>query len=246
MFWCSEHDWSPSGEIRLGRRSLRLTKQAKFYENTFHSKPAPASAKLKITFFSRYTDQVYEIEKVLARKPEKFQIDLVGSGEIPPDAALLIRSVLLKRSPTTHLITNARSGLQGGAVLVWLLGDTRLIRDDAKLYFRKPTDQNKDEDNEAWKQDPPETPEVDLEELDYAEVLQHIDEFLPVGELAAGIDSAALKEFGLVDSKALDDFLETAFAIAAGNPDAGKRKLRTRSRRRAKIPRSDGTNQAQQ
>jgi len=73
---------------------------------------------LNITFFSHYTDQIFQLERALARKPERFQIDLVGSGEIPPDAALLFRSVLLRRSAQTHLVTNARSSLQGASVLV--------------------------------------------------------------------------------------------------------------------------------
>jgi hypothetical protein len=45
------------------------------------------------------------------------QIDIVGSGEMPADTAHLIRSVLLRRSAKTQVITNARSNLQGGAVL---------------------------------------------------------------------------------------------------------------------------------
>ena len=93
-----------------------------------------------------YADQIGQLEKALARKPEKLQLDIIGSGELSPDMALLMRSVLLNRSPKTHLITNARSSLQGGAVLVWLMGDTRLIREDAKLYFRKPNKEDEDED----------------------------------------------------------------------------------------------------
>ena len=40
-----------------------------------------------------------------------------------------------------------RSSLQGGAVLVWLMGDTQLIRDDAKLYFRKTTKEDEGPDD---------------------------------------------------------------------------------------------------
>jgi tetratricopeptide (TPR) repeat protein len=80
---------------------------------------------LKIAYFSCYTDQIGQLEKALARKPEKLQLDIIGSGELSPDMALLFRSVLMNRSPKTQLITNARSTLQGGAVLVWLMGDSR-------------------------------------------------------------------------------------------------------------------------
>jgi hypothetical protein len=168
---------------------------------------------LKITYFSSYTDQVYEMEKVLARKPEKLQIDIIGSGELSPDAALLMRSVLLKRSPQTQLITNARSSLQGCAVLVWLLGDTRLIREDAKLYFRRPYKQSEDEEKEDWKGNGSKDSDVDLEEVDYAQVLQHINNFLPVKELCGRpLDVEILRQFGLVDNEKADSFLKSAFA----------------------------------
>ena len=167
---------------------------------------------LKITYFASYTDQVYEMEKALARKPEKLQIDIIGSGELSPDLALLIRSVLLKRSPQTHLITHARSSLQGGAVLVWLMGDTRLIREDAKLYFRRPSKQEEDEDEEDWKGDESKDCDVDLEEVDYAQVLQHIDNFLPVKELCGRpLDVQVLRQFGLVDNEKTDSFLNSVF-----------------------------------
>ena len=168
---------------------------------------------LKITYFASYTDQVYEMEKALARKPEKLQIDIIGSGELSPDTALLIRSVLLKRSPQTHLITNARSSLQGGAVLVWLMGETRLIREDAKLYFRRPNKQGADEDEGDWKGDESKDCDVDLEEVDYAQVLQHIDNFLPVKELCGRPpDVEVLRQFGLEDSERTDLFLHSVFA----------------------------------
>jgi len=70
---------------------------------------------------SYYIDRVADLEKALAKRPRQFQIDLVGDGEIPADWALLIRSILIQRASQTQLITNARSSLQGGSALVWLL-----------------------------------------------------------------------------------------------------------------------------
>jgi len=86
-------------------------------------------------------------------------------------------------------------------VLVWLLGDTRLIREDAKLLLRRPNACEADEDNEGWKDAESKAPDQDLEEVDYAQVLRHINEFLPVRELIGhAIDVQTLKQFGLVDS----------------------------------------------
>jgi len=180
---------------------------------------------IKIRFFCDYAEQIGELEKALARQPEKLQLDIIGSGELSPDTALLVRSVLLGRSPKTHLITNARSSLQGGAVLVWLMGETRLIREDAKLYFRKSKKEDADDDGEDWKDEKPDNPEADLEEVDHAQVLQHINNFLPVKELAGRpVDLEVLRQFGLVDNEKVDHFLASAFAKTESD-EPGPQKL---------------------
>jgi hypothetical protein len=140
--------------------------------------------------------------------------------------ALLIRSVLLKRSPKTRLLTNARSSLQGGAVLVWLLGDERIIRDDATLFFRKANLPEKDEDEEKVWKDPEfkfwDSDEIDPNEASYATMLERINEFLPVKEFTGRIISVSeLRQFGLVENERVDQFLSAAFARekkAAGEP----------------------------
>jgi hypothetical protein len=173
-----------------------------------------------------YIERIARLEAVLARKPRALQIDMVGVGEIPADSALLIRSVLLARSPRTHLITNARSSLQNGAVLVWLLGDTRIIRDDARLFFRRATLPEDDDDakqEDGWKDEPEfcdSFSEIDPEEGDHARVLQCINEFLPVKELAGRlIEMPVLRQFGLVDNEKVDHFLATAFGTRREPPN---------------------------
>ena len=53
---------------------------------------------------------------------------------------------------------------------------------------------------------------MDLEEVDYAQVLQHIDNFLPVKELCGRpLDVQVLRQFGLVDNEKVDQFLASAF-----------------------------------
>ncbi len=91
---------------------------------------------LKLRSWGNYIDEASQLESLLAKKPARLQIEFVGSGEIPADSALLMRSMILKRSPNTHIVTNARSSLQGATALIWLLGDKRLIREDARLHFR--------------------------------------------------------------------------------------------------------------
>lgn len=185
------------------------------------STPKPRPFKLEIFTYgnSYYIDRVAELEKALAKKPRKLRLDLVGVGEISADAALRIRAALLARSPKTQIITHAHSSLQNGSVLVWLLGDQRLIRDDATLYFRHAdlTEIKVAEPDEAWKSEASDYSDsysdADPEEADHARVLQLINEFLPVNELAGRIVGLpVLKQFGLVPNAQVDDFLATAFA----------------------------------
>ena len=175
---------------------------------------------LKIMPFgdSYYIERITQLERVLRRKPRVIQIDMLGVGEIPADSALLIRSVLMARSPKTQIITNARSSLQGGSVLVWLMGDQRIIRDDARLYFRRVewSEGAEAEPNEIGKESEHKYrdsfSEIDPEEADYVRVLQRINEFLPVKELAGRpIGIPVLRQFGLVESEAWDQFLSIAF-----------------------------------
>src|ERR1700722_5909654 len=137
---------------------------------------------------SYYVERIAKLESALARKPKALQLEIIGNGEIPADTALLIRSILMKRSPQTKLVTNARSSLQGGSVLVWLLGDQRIIRDDARVFFKR--NPLADEDpvevyaglGEAEQKYKDSYSSVDPEDADYARVLQLINEFLPVND----------------------------------------------------------------
>jgi len=164
-----------------------------------------------------YIERIRKLEAVLARKPRSVQIDMVGIGEIPADSALLMRSVLMNRSPNTRIITNARSSLQGASVLVWLSGDRRLIRSDARLFFRRSALSENGEATDVWKDIEAKSwdasDDIDPEEADYARVLQAINEFLPVKELAGRlIHLPVLRQFGLVENEKVDGFLASAFA----------------------------------
>ncbi len=187
-------------------------------------KPIHASAKLfrlKLLSYAErhYIDCVTRLESVLATRPSALRLELIGMGEIPADAALLVRSVLLERAPETHLITQARSSLQDGAVLIWLLGDTRLIREDARLHFRRAAlDEDDEEDwksTEEWKAKPNHwgcLSECLPEEGDHDAVLRCINQFLPVNELAGRlIGVPTLRQLGLVDSERMDRFLAESF-----------------------------------
>jgi hypothetical protein len=187
-----------------GRMKSKRTKRAR-------SVKRPSKLVLKLRSWGNYIDEAFQLETILARKPARLQIEFVGPGEIPADSALLMRSMILKRSERTRIVTNARSSLQGATVLIWLLGDTRLIREDARLSFRPAGPFVADDAVTVWK-DRSFFDDDDMEEDDYVRVLQAINEFLPVKELAGRpVEMSVLKEFGLVDNEKVDDLLATAF-----------------------------------
>ena len=121
---------------------------------------------IKLGSWGNYTDEAYQLESLLAKKPKQLQIEFVGPGEIPADTALLMRSMIQKRSPQTRIVTNARSSLIGAAVLLWLLGDTRQIREDAQLRLRPAGPFVPDDAPVAWK-DRCTCDECEIAEQDY-------------------------------------------------------------------------------
>jgi hypothetical protein len=174
--------------------------------------------RVEVWSYGNYVERIAEFERVLAKKPRALQVEIVGTGEIPADAALRFRAALMERSPKTRIVTNARSSLQGGSVLLWLLGDSRTIRNDARLYFRRTTLSEDDEvpENGVWQDDQPRYRDsysaIDPDEGDYARVLQLINEFLPVKEMAGRlIGVPVLRQFGLVESEGVDHFLAACF-----------------------------------
>ena len=173
---------------------------------------------VEVSSYGNYVERIAELERALAKKPRILHLELVGTGEIAADVALRFRAVLMERSPKTRIATNARSSLQGSSVLLWLLGDSRAIRNDARLYFRRTTLSEDDEveENGVLKDCEPYRDSCswfDPEEGDYARVLELINEFLPVKEMAGClIGVPVLRQFGLIENEKTDNFLATVFS----------------------------------
>lgn len=170
-----------------------------------------------------YPDRTTQLQEVLAHKPDRLEIELIGKGEIHGDAALALRSVLRERWPGTRIVMHARSSLMNGSFLVWLLGDERTIREDAWVYFRGA----QSPEDEAWTELSAKfhdlTGEPDLDEIDHARVLELINEYLPAKEFAGRrITPADLRQFGLIESAPLDRLLAATLGTndePAGEPD---------------------------
>ena len=172
-----------------------------------------------------YLERVAKLEEALADVPKQLHLELMGDGEIDVDWALVFRDVLIQRSAETKLITHARSTLKNGSVLVWLLGDQRIIRADARVFFRKADYTEPSATPEKiWNEDQLDyvdaESEADPEEAAHAKVLQYINEFLPVKELVGrAIDIPTLRQFGLAGNEKMDSFLATAFAPSDRNDE---------------------------
>jgi hypothetical protein len=200
------------------------------------SRPAFRRFRVEVRSWGNYVERTAELERALAKKPRTLQIEIVGTGEIPADAALRFRTALMERSPKTRMVTNAHSSLQGGSVLLWLLGDSRTIREDARLHFRRTTLSEEDEVREDGGEDEPAYRDsysaIDPDEGDYARVLQLINEFLPVKEMAGRLIGApVLRQFGLIENEKVDNFLATVFSKS---PEPAERSLNTTNQRRVR------------
>jgi len=132
---------------------------------------------------------------------------------------LRFRAVLLERSAKTRIVAHARSSLQGGSVLLWLMGESRTIRDDAFICFRRTTLSDDDvlTENGPWNNDEhayrDSYSRIDPDEGDYARVLKLINEFLPVEEMTGRLVGApVLKQFGLIENNKVDSFLAAVFS----------------------------------
>jgi len=172
---------------------------------------------VEVRSWGNYVQRIAELERALAKKPRVLRIEIVGTGEMPADVALRFRTALMERSLRTRIVTTAHSSLQGGSVLLWLLGDSRTIRGDARLYFRRSTWSEEDEVRENGGPEEPAYRDsysvVDPDEGDYARVLQLINEFLPVKEMAGRLIGApVLRQFGLIENEKVDSFLAAVFS----------------------------------
>ncbi len=175
--------------------------------------------RVEVRSWGNYVEQIAELKRVLAKKPRTLQIEIVGTGEISADSALRFRAALMERSPRTRILTNAQSTLQGGTALLWLLGDIRTIRGDARLYFRRTTLSEDDEvrvNGEGESEEPKYRDSYltfDADEGDYARVLQIINEYLPVKEMAGRlIGVPVLRQFGLIENDKMDSYLANVFS----------------------------------
>jgi len=164
---------------------------------------------LEITFALNLQEDItlhilQPLEEAIAKEPDILTVELVGPAAVAPDKALLLYDALMHRSSKTHLITYGRSCLLDSAVLLWLAGDERRMRDDAWIQMDS---LERLEDTQPWSKAA--EPFRRLKKpvlippliIDYRTVAHYLNMYLPLEEVAdRPIFQGELKELGLIDS----------------------------------------------
>ena len=161
------------------------------------------------------------IEEALASAPRDLTIELIGPGILLHDNALMLFEELRNRPSHTRLHIRARTCLIDGAVLLWLAGDTRSMRSDGWIQVSAmpvaPASSGGGIDNVSILIEDEEPANTDLRSIQ-----GHIDEWLPVQEIAGlRLFEAELREFGILDDAETCKQLAALFhADAADTPSA--------------------------
>lgn len=139
------------------------------------------------------------LESAFSQAQENLTIELVGPGFLLHDNALMLFEEMRNRPSHIKLHVRARTCLVDGAILLWLTGDTRSMRNDGWIQLSAmPSRPALREDGKNERAILIEDEEPALTDL--RTVFSHIDEWLPVHEIAGlRLFEADLREFGLLD-----------------------------------------------
>ena len=145
---------------------------------------------------------------------DKISLELLGPGMMLHDTALMLFEVLRKRPQHVHIHAHSHTCLSDGAVLIWLVADTRTIRSDAWIEFSKipeaPSPRcsrihaNYSSALSVEDEYPADT--------DLRTVMRHLDEWLPIGEIAGlRLFKNDLQDLGLIEQIENDQNLAALF-----------------------------------
>jgi len=142
-----------------------------------------------------------QLECIL-RNPIKLTLEFIDHRRLTPNIALAYWSMLKNKRSDITLITKASSNLVGAEVLIWLLGDRRVMRDRGWILLPDP-----DEIDQLWKDYGEKNP-FGLEwwemlepglDFDYRQVLELISKYFPVYDfLNQRLEVSDLKRLGLL------------------------------------------------
>jgi hypothetical protein len=201
----------------------RPTAQAEFnFESTdddFLVKPE-ASESIHLNLAERDPSRLLGIlESAFSRAPAELTIELIGPGILLHDNALMLFEEIQNRRAHTRLHVRARTCLLDGAILLWLAGDTRSMRADGWIQLSAmpaiPTERDCAGLGGAILID-----DEDPAHTDLRAVISHIDEWLPVQEIAGlRLFELDLRGFGLLDDATSEEQLAAYFYPKADDAD---------------------------
>ena len=180
-------------------------------DDDFMVKPA-ASESIHLNLAERDPSRLLGIlESAFSRAPAELTIELIGPGILLHDNALMLFEEIRNRPAQTRLHVRARTCLVDGAILLWLAGDTRSMRTDGWVQLSAMPGTPAERDcaglGGAIHIDDEEPAHTDLRA-----VISHIDEWLPVQEIAGlRLFETDLREFGLLDDAASEEQLTAYF-----------------------------------
>lgn len=151
------------------------------------------------------------LESAFFRAPAELTIELIGPGILLHDNALMLFEEIRNRPAHTRLHVRARTCLVDGAILLWLAGDTRSMRADGWIQLSAmpgiPVERDCAGLGGAIHID-----DEDPAHTDLRAVISHIDEWLPVQEIAGlRLFEKDLRGFGLLDDAASEQQLAAYF-----------------------------------
>jgi hypothetical protein len=172
---------------------------------------------------------------ILSGADSSLQIDLTGPGSLMPDTALMIFHELRARPSSLRVHIHSHTCLFDGSILVWLAGNTRSIRPDAWIqvssissFSRQKRATNRDYPGAVPAEEP-------AHETDLRSIMVHMDEYIPVAEIAGlRVFPKDLHDLGILDVVGDPDPLAQIFNATHNPPppaDSSKKTRRLRSKK---------------
>ena len=170
------------------------------------------------------------IETAISQPRRTMSLQLLGPGLMAPDTALMAYHVLKGRPETLSIHAHSHTCLIDGAILPWLMSDTRSIRPDAWIQVSDGEDLDREGNTGygdystaviAAQESPAST--------DLRTIHRLLDEYLPVSEIAGlRLFEPDLRELGLITSPGEPDLLAEYFAAKPAATKKTKRKTQER------------------
>lgn len=146
-----------------------------------------------------------KVREAFQGNPREVTFELLGPGQLLHDTALMLFDELKHRPNGIHLRMHSRTSLFDGAILVWLCGDTRTIRRDAWIQLSHIPETPGMGGALDGREDYTSTITVTDEapsETDLRTIMDHLEEWLPVAELAGHrLFAQDLRDLGLLDGE---------------------------------------------